>query len=80
MECVHCNKEIPKVFPDSENVDFQLEDALVLTIHGGYGMYFDFMEKCFGGPGDITLALCKTCATLFLTQFSNIQKACHEHQ
>lgn len=62
MNCRACGKELKPVEPGfiRRRTDYpHYEGALVIELHGGYGMYFDDMT--------IRLVLCNDCATQLVT-------------
>jgi hypothetical protein len=53
---VSCGAELVPVFPDSHDLDVQYDNALEVSLSGGYGMFFDNID------GDHHVLLCHDCA------------------
>jgi len=56
--------------PVASKASMQFQDALVIDLNGGYGMFFDNMIS-----GDPRLVLCEKCANKLIEQFPYFQKA-----
>ena len=69
LKCANCETDLKPVFVDMPGANPEL--ALHLTMHGGYGMYYD--------AGDLSMYLCFSCATDFLAKFPNLNKRFQEH-
>ena len=65
MNCSSCNKVLDRAIPSHmrRRDDFpQYEDALVIDVLGGYGMFFDNINN-----NRVRYILCKKCADIFVT-------------
>ncbi len=60
-KCDSCNKKLKSVFNVNDVDDFQFEDAIEISLVGGYGMYFDSSNYRF--------FFCKTCSDRLLELF-----------
>lgn len=68
--CDECGCELAPAFPDfGFGQSPQADDALVVELHGGYGMYFDNID------GTPILAWCKECADRIRTLVPSLDKA-----
>lgn len=67
MNCANCNTELKLVFdsPMRRRDDYttQYDNALAITLGGGYGMFFDFIFDA--DFKDLTALLCHDCAHEF---------------
>lgn len=68
--CDNCQNELKQVFPDMTDVDYQFDNALVIGLFGGYGMFIE-SARYAGEPCPVVLKdtgatreifLCHDCA------------------
>jgi len=75
VKCFRCDQVIPFDFPDFESID-NLENELVVELHGGYGSFTDCIYEC---PA-FKATLCHQCAH-YLCEFLGIDaKDWHTHK
>lgn len=85
-DCWECNKPVPHdCRPDHPNYaeivqqsPYQLRDALVMEVAGGYGMYFDFFRM--NVPDLPVVVLCGECAARMEQQFPNLFAVLRHHE
>lgn len=56
MHCDNCNKELTPIYPEyhrRKDDNWAFDDALILTLSGGYSMWLD---------GKVKVILCGSCA------------------
>ena len=71
--CSKCGKEVLHVCEKATEIvkqaPYQLDEALVLTVYGGYGMFVDYAPidwEAQGLPDIPRIVLCYDCAVQFL--------------
>jgi len=67
--CDNCDTPLVHDAVASKN-SMQFQDALVIDLNGGYGMFFDSLIR-----GDPRLVLCEKCANKLIKQFPCFQRA-----
>ena len=61
-DCIDCGVELVEVTPDYAT-GYQYENALAITLGGGYAMFFDDIEPFFSNmTAATTVFLCHDCA------------------
>ena len=69
LKCANCDEILKPVFDDMPVANPNL--ALHMTLHGGYGMYFD--------ASDLSMYLCFSCASDLLAKFPQLNTKFQKH-